>query len=187
MKFESGVHRVQRVPITEASGRIHTSTVTVAIIPEIEMEQVKLNLDEVRIDVMRAQGAGGQSVNRTESAVRVVHIPTGIVVVCQESRSQNMNRQKALQILYSKLVQMQQEQQDAAQAQLRQSQIGTGERAQKVRTYNFPQSRITDHRIDFTTYAIDDVLNGDLDILLEPLIIHHQTQQLQKLFSSQNG
>ncbi len=180
MKFESGVHRVQRVPETEAQGRVHTSTVTVAVIPEQEVEEIKLNMNDVRIDVTRAQGAGGQSVNRTESAVRVTHIPTGIIVFCQEAKSQLANRERALQILYSKLVQMEEEKRRQEASEQRLSQIGTGDRSERIRTYNFPQSRITDHRIGFTTHAIGDVMNGDLDIVIEPLLLHFQAEALKQ-------
>jgi peptide chain release factor 1 len=180
LKYESGVHRVQRVPETEAQGRVHTSTVTVAIIPEQEFEEVKLNMNEIRIDVTRSQGAGGQSVNRTESAVRVTHEPTGIIVFCQEGKSQLSNRERALQILYSKLVQLEDEKRQKEASDARLAQIGTGDRSERIRTYNFPQSRITDHRIGLTTHAIGEIMNGKMDLIIEPLILHHQTEALKQ-------
>ena len=179
LKYESGVHRVQRVPDTETQGRAHTSTVTVAVIPEQEVEEVKLNMSEIRIDVTRAQGAGGQSVNRTESAVRATHEPTGIIVFCQEGKSQLANRERALQILYSKLVQLDEEKRLKEASDARLSQIGTGDRSERIRTYNFPQSRITDHRIGFTTHAIDQIMSGALEIVIEPLIVHYQTEAMR--------
>jgi len=179
LKYESGVHRVQRVPQTEAQGRVHTSTITVAVIPEQEVEEVKLNLSEIRIDVTRSQGAGGQSVNRTESAVRVTHEPTGIIVFCQEGKSQLANRERALQILYSKLIQLEDEKRLKEASDARLAQIGTGDRSERIRTYNFPQSRITDHRIGLTSHAIGEVMNGKMDTLVEPLIVHYQTEALK--------
>jgi peptide chain release factor 1 len=179
LKYESGVHRVQRVPETEAQGRVHTSTVTVAVIPEQEVEEVKLNMNEIRIDVTRAQGAGGQSVNRTESAVRVTHEPTGIIVFCQEGKSQLSNRERALQILYSKLVQLENERRQKEASDTRLAQIGTGDRSERIRTYNFPQSRVTDHRIGLTTHAISEIMNGKMDLIIEPLILHYQTEALK--------
>lgn len=180
LKYESGVHRVQRVPDTETQGRVHTSTITVAVIPEQETEEVKLNMSEIRIDVTRSQGAGGQSVNRTESAVRATHLPTGIQVFCQEGKSQIANRERALQILYSKLVQIEEEKRLKEASDARLSQIGTGDRSERIRTYNFPQSRITDHRIGFTTHAISEIMNGKVDLVIEPLIIHFQTEALRQ-------
>ncbi|MCS6839114.1 MAG: peptide chain release factor 1 [Bdellovibrionaceae bacterium] len=180
LKFESGVHRVQRVPQTEAQGRVHTSTVTVAIIPEQELEEIKLNMSDIKIDVARAQGAGGQSVNRTESAVRVTHIPTGIIVFCQEAKSQQTNRERALQILYSKLVQFEEEKRQREASSQRLAQIGTGDRSERIRTYNFPQSRVTDHRIGFTTHSIQEIMDGDMDIIIEPLILHFQAEALKQ-------
>lgn len=179
LKYESGVHRVQRVPETEAQGRVHTSTVTVAIIPEQEAEEVKLNMSEIRIDVTRSQGSGGQSVNRTESAVRVTHEPTGIIVFCQEGKSQLANKERALQILFSKLVQLEDEKRLKEASDTRLAQIGTGDRSERIRTYNFPQSRVTDHRIGLTTHAIDEIMNGKMDLLIEPLIMHYQTEALR--------
>lgn len=179
LKHESGVHRVQRVPETETQGRVHTSTITVAVIPERENEEVKLNMNEIRIDVTRAQGSGGQSVNRTESAVRVTHEPSGIAVFCQEGKSQLANRERALQILYSKLVLIEEEKRLKEASDARLAQIGTGDRSERIRTYNFPQSRITDHRIGLTTHAIDEIMHGKLDMVIEPLIIHYQTEALK--------
>lgn len=180
LKFESGVHRVQRVPETETQGRVHTSTITVAVIPEQEVEEVKLNMNEIRIDVTRSQGAGGQSVNRTESAVRVTHEPTGIIVFCQEGKSQIANRERALQILYSKLIQLEDEKRLKEASDARLAQIGTGDRSERIRTYNFPQSRITDHRIGLTTHAIGEIMNGKMDVVIEPLILHYQTEALKQ-------
>lgn len=180
LKYESGVHRVQRVPKTEASGRIHTSTVTVAVIPEAEETEVKVNPTDLRIDVMRASGAGGQSVNRTESAVRLTHLPTGLVVYCQEGKSQHANRDKALKILYSRLKQMEEEKVMKEASDARLAQIGTGDRSERIRTYNFPQSRVTDHRIGLTSHAIGEIMNGALDPLIEPLIAHYQAEALKR-------
>lgn len=179
LKFESGVHRVQRVPKTEASGRIHTSTVTVAVIPEAEESDVKIDQNDLRIDVMRASGSGGQSVNRTESAVRITHIPTGIVVYCQEGKSQLSNKEKALKILYSRLVAIEEEKVRKEASDARLSQIGTGDRSERIRTYNFPQTRITDHRIGLTVHSLNEVMNGDLSPLIEPLITHFQAEALK--------
>ncbi len=180
LKYESGVHRVQRVPKTEASGRIHTSTVTVAVIPEAEETEVKINPNDVRIDVMRASGAGGQSVNRTESAVRLTHMPTGIVVYCQEGKSQHSNRDKAFKILYSRLKNLEEEKARQEASDQRLSQIGTGDRSERIRTYNFPQSRVTDHRIGLTIHSIDSLMNGSFDPVIEPLIAHHQAEALKR-------
>lgn len=180
LKFESGVHRVQRVPKTETQGRIHTSTVTVAVIPEVEETEVKLNMNEIRIDVTRSQGAGGQSVNTTDSAVRATHIPTGIIVFCQAGKSQTSNKELALKILYSKLQALEDEKRMKEASDTRLSQIGTGDRSERIRTYNFPQSRITDHRIGFTTHAIDAVMGGDVGVLIDPLIADFQAEALKK-------
>lgn len=179
LKYESGVHRVQRVPQTEAQGRVHTSTVTVAILPEADEVDVKLDMNDIRVDVMRASGAGGQSVNRTESAVRLTHIPTGIVVHCQEGKSQQSNRERAMQILYSRLLAMEEEKarKDASDARL--SQIGTGDRSERIRTYNYPQSRITDHRINHTTHQLSDVMDGKFELMIEPVITHFQAEALK--------
>lgn len=180
LKFESGVHRVQRVPKTETQGRVHTSTITVAIIPEQEVSEVKLNMNEIRIDVTRSQGAGGQSVNTTDSAVRATHLPTGIIVFCQQGKSQTSNKEIALQILYSKLVALDEEKRMKEASDARLSQIGTGDRSERIRTYNFPQSRITDHRIGFTTHAIHDVMSGSVDIVIDPLIAHFRAEALKQ-------
>ena len=180
LKHESGVHRVQRVPKTETMGRVHTSTITVAVIPEQEITEVKLNMNEIRIDVTRSQGAGGQSVNTTDSAVRATHLPTGIIVFCQQGKSQTANKEIALQILYSKLAALEEEKRMKEASDARLSQIGTGDRSERIRTYNFPQSRITDHRIGFTTHAIGAVMSGDMDIMIEPLTAHFQAEALKQ-------
>jgi len=180
LKFESGVHRVQRVPKTEAAGRIHTSTITVAIIPEAENVEVKINLNEIRIDVMRSSGAGGQSVNRTESAVRVTHLPTGIQVHCQEGKSQTANKERAFQILYSKLQALEDEKAQKEASDVRLEQIGTGDRSERIRTYNFPQTRITDHRIGLTIHQLTQVMAGQVEYLIDPLIAHFQAEALKK-------
>jgi peptide chain release factor 1 len=180
LKYESGVHRVQRVPKTETQGRVHTSTITVAVIPEQEVSEVKLNMNEIRIDVTRSQGAGGQSVNTTDSAVRATHLPTGIIVFCQQGKSQTSNKEIALQILYSKLVAIDEEKRMKEASDQRLAQIGTGDRSERIRTYNFPQSRITDHRIGFTTHAIHDVMSGSLDVVIEPLIAHFRAEALKQ-------
>lgn len=180
LKFESGVHRVQRVPKTETMGRVHTSTITVAIIPEQEVSEVKLNMNEIRIDVTRSQGAGGQSVNTTDSAVRATHLPTGIIVFCQQGKSQTSNKEIALQILYSKLVALDDEKRMKEASDARLAQIGTGDRSERIRTYNFPQSRITDHRIGFTTHAIHDVMSGSVDVVIDPLIAHFRAEALKQ-------
>lgn len=180
LKFESGVHRVQRVPKTEAAGRVHTSTVTVAVIPEVDPVEVKINQNDVRIDVMRASGAGGQSVNRTESAVRVTHLPTGIMVHCQEGKSQTANKERAFQILFSKLKQLEDEKARQQASDVRLEQIGTGDRSERIRTYNFPQCRITDHRIGLTLHQIDQVMGGAFEILIDPLSAHFQAEALKQ-------
>jgi len=180
LKYESGVHRVQRVPKTEAAGRIHTSTVTVAIIPEVEDVDVKINMNEVRIDVMRASGAGGQSVNRTESACRVTHLPTGIQVHCQEGKSQTANKEKAFKILYAKLQQLEDDRARQQASDVRLEQIGTGDRSERIRTYNFPQTRITDHRIGLTIHQLSQVMSGSLELLIDPLVAHFQAEALKK-------
>lgn len=169
LKFESGVHRVQRVPTTETAGRIHTSTATVAVLPEADEVDVTINPADLRIDAFRASGAGGQHVNKTESAIRITHIPTGIAVACQEDRSQHKNRAKAMKLLQSRLLAVQMEKQHEEMSKKRKEQVGTGERAEKVRTYNFPQNRVTDHQIDLTLKKLDYVMQGDMDDLIEPL------------------
>lgn len=169
-KYESGVHRVQRVPITEASGRIHTSTATVAVLPEANDLDIQINPDDLRIDTFRSSGAGGQHVNRTESAVRITHIPTGIVVVCESERSQIQNRTIAMKILMAKLFEMKKRQEEEKMSDMRRNQIGMGERSEKIRTYNFPQKRVTDHRNGFTAYNLEEVMDGDLDEIVKSLI-----------------
>lgn len=179
MKYESGVHRVQRVPDTEASGRIHTSTVTVAVLPEVEDVEIEINAGDLQIDTYRAGGAGGQHVNKTESAIRITHLPTGTVVECQDERSQHKNKDKAMKILRSKLYEKQLQEQQAAIASDRKSQVGSGDRSERIRTYNYPQGRITDHRIGLTLYRMEQVLNGDIDELLDALITHDQAEKLR--------
>jgi peptide chain release factor 1 len=181
LKYESGVHRVQRIPVTEAQGRIHTSTATVAVLPEADDVEVEIDPNDVRIDVFRATGPGGQSVNTTDSAVRVTHLPTGLVVSCQDEKSQLQNRQRAMAILRARLYQMEQERIDAERSQARRSQVGTGERSEKIRTYNFPQNRVTDHRIGKTVHRLNEVLSGDLDEFIEELATTDQAEKLQAL------
>jgi len=184
LKFESGAHRVQRVPETEAQGRIHTSAATVAILPEIEeVAQVDINPGELRIDTYRASGAGGQHVNKTDSAIRITHLPSGIVVECQDERSQHKNRARAMSLLQAKLLAAEQSRQQTAQAENRRSLVGSGDRSERIRTYNFPQGRVTDHRINLTLYKLEDVLVGNLDQVIEPLIQEHQADQLAALAS----
>lgn len=184
LKFESGVHRVQRVPQTEAQGRVHTSTVTVAVIPEAEENEVKINMNDIKIDVMRASGAGGQSVNRTESAVRLHHIPTGILVHCQEGKSQTTNKEKAFKILYSKLQMLEDEKARKEASDARLEQIGTGDRSERIRTYNFPQSRVTDHRIGLTTHALNEIMAGEMSIMIDALMAYYQAEALKKQTSN---
>ena len=180
LKFESGVHRVQRVPVTESSGRIHTSTATVAVLPEAEDVEVEINPNDLRIDTYRASGAGGQHVNRTDSAVRITHIPTGLVVTSQDQRSQIQNREKAMRVLKSRLYDLQREQQAGEYADKRRVQVGTGDRSERIRTYNFPQGRVTDHRIGLTLYRLEAVMNGDLDELIDALTLAEQTAMLNE-------
>jgi peptide chain release factor 1 len=182
LKFESGGHRVQRVPETEAQGRIHTSACTVAILPEAdEVNDVVLNPAELRIDTFRASGAGGQHVNKTESAIRITHLPTGIVVECQDSRSQHKNREKALSVLAARIRDKREREQQAKMASTRKSLIGSGDRSERIRTYNFPQGRVTDHRINLTLYKIDRIMDGELDDIVSALAAEHQTEQLTAL------
>ena len=181
LKYESGVHRVQRVPETESGGRIHTSTATVAIMPEAEEFDVVIDDKDIRIDVMRASGNGGQCVNTTDSAVRLTHIPTGIVISCQDEKSQLKNKDKALKVLRSRLYEMELAKQHDAEAEARRSQIGTGDRSEKIRTYNFPQGRVTDHRIKLTLHRLENVLNGDLDEIIDSLIAADQAAKLSNL------
>ena len=179
LKHESGVHRVQRVPATEAQGRVHTSTITVAVIPEVEENEIKVRTEDLRVDVARASGAGGQSVNRTESAVRVTHLPTGLMVHCQQGKSQTANRELAIKILCSRLQAAEDERARKEASDARLSQIGTGDRSERIRTYNFPQTRITDHRIGLTIHQLDEVMGGGLEVLIDPLIAHYQAEALK--------
>ncbi len=179
LKFESGVHRVQRVPETETQGRIHTSTVTVAVLPEVEDVEIDINPDDLQIDAFRAGGAGGQHVNKTSSAIRITHLPTGLVVECQDERSQFKNKDKAMKILRSRLYEKAQSEQNEKIASERKLQVGTGDRSERIRTYNYPQGRVTDHRIGLTLYKIESILNGDLDELLDALITFDQAEKLQ--------
>ncbi|MFW6120516.1 MAG: peptide chain release factor 1 [Petrotogales bacterium] len=187
MKYESGVHRVQRVPETESGGRIHTSTATVAVLPEATEVDVEINPSDLRIDTYRASGAGGQHVNKTDSAVRIVHNPTGIVVAVQSERSQHQNKQKAMNFLRAKLYDKKVREQDEKLSNRRKTQIGTGDRSEKIRTYNFPQNRITDHRINFTTHRLEDVLNGELDEIIESITEEELKLKLQELLEEVNN
>lgn len=182
LKYESGVHRVQRVPVTESQGRIHTSAVTVAVLPEAEEVDVQINPEELRVDVFRSSGPGGQSVNTTDSAVRLTHLPTGLVVSCQDEKSQHKNKAKAMKVLRARLLDLKQRQQQAQIAQERKSQVGTGDRSERIRTYNFPQSRITDHRIGFSIHGLkmEATMDGDLDELLQALSAHYRTLALSQ-------
>ena len=179
LKFESGVHRVQRVPETEASGRIHTSTVTVAVLPEMDEVEFQINPADLQIDTFRSSGAGGQHVNKTESAIRITHLPTGTVVECQDERSQYKNRDRAMKILASRLYEEERRKQTDALAAQRKSQVGTGDRSERIRTYNFPQGRVTDHRIGLTLYKLEQVMNGGLDEIIDALITADQTEKLK--------
>ncbi len=181
LKYERGVHRVQRVPETETQGRIHTSAVTVAVLPEADEIELDIDMNELKIDVYRSSGPGGQSVNTTDSAVRITHVPTGLVVTCQDEKSQHKNKAKALTVLRARLFdQMEQERQDKI-SQDRRSQVGSGDRSERIRTYNFPQGRITDHRINLTLYRLDQIMNGKLEDIISPLVTHDQTEKLKKL------
>ena len=180
LKFESGVHRVQRVPETEASGRIHTSTVTVAVLPEVEDVEIDINPNDVKMDVYRASGAGGQHVNKTSSAVRLTHIPTGIVVACQTERSQFQNKDYAMKMLRAKLYEKAREEQENKVSSTRKLQVGTGDRSEKIRTYNYPQSRVTDHRINFTIYQLESFMNGNIDEMLDALIAEDRAEKLKE-------
>ena len=179
LKYERGVHRVQRVPATESQGRIHTSAVTVAVLPEAEEVDVFIDPNELRIDVFRSSGPGGQSVNTTDSAVRVTHIPSGLVVICQDEKSQHKNKAKAIKVLRARLLDLMQSEQDAKIAQDRKSQVGSGDRSERIRTYNFPQNRVSDHRINLTVYRLEAVLQGELDEVVDPLITHFQAEALK--------
>ncbi|MBI4637432.1 MAG: peptide chain release factor 1 [Candidatus Rokubacteria bacterium] len=183
LKFERGVHRVQRVPVTESSGRIHTSTVTVAVLPEAEDVEIKIDEKDLRVDVYRSSGPGGQGVNTTDSAVRITHLPTGLVVTCQDERSQLKNRAKATRVLKARLLERAQEEQQAAIAADRRSQVGTGDRSERIRTYNFPQTRVTDHRIGLTLHRLPAVLEGDLDELIDALTAAEQAERLERVES----
>ncbi|PKN51242.1 MAG: peptide chain release factor 1 [Deltaproteobacteria bacterium HGW-Deltaproteobacteria-13] len=179
LKYESGVHRVQRVPVTEAQGRIHTSAVTVAIMPEAEDVEITIDPNELRVDVYRSTGHGGQSVNTTDSAVRITHLPTGLVVTCQDEKSQLKNKNKAMKVLRARLLDAEVQRQNAEQAQSRKNQVGTGDRSERIRTYNFPQGRITDHRINLTRYDLDSFINGNISAMLDALSSHHQAELLK--------
>ena len=181
LKYEAGVHRVQRVPVTESGGRIHTSTATVAVMPEAENVDVEINPADVKMEVFRSSGAGGQHINKTSSAVRLIHIPTGMVAECQEERSQLQNREKAMRLLRARLYEIEYNKKHDEAAEAKRSQVGTGDRSEKIRTYNFPQGRVTDHRIGLTLYSLDKVLNGDLDPLLDPIIAADQAAKLAEL------
>lgn len=182
LKFESGTHRVQRVPETESQGRIHTSACTVAIMPEIdEVDAIDINPADLRIDTYRSSGAGGQHVNKTESAIRITHIPTGVVVECQDERSQHKNRARAMSLLQSRLLAAEQEKQSSEQAKARKLQVGSGDRSERIRTYNYPQGRLTDHRINLTLYKLDDIMEGGLEQVVQPLINEHQAELLTQL------
>ena len=179
LKFESGVHRVQRVPDTESQGRIHTSTVTVAVLPEAEEVELDINPADLKIDTFRSSGAGGQHINKTSSAIRITHLPTGMVVECQDERSQFKNRDKAMKVLKSRLLNEKREAQSSAIAAERRAQVGTGDRNERIRTYNFPQSRVTDHRIGLTLYKIDQIISGDLDEIIDALITADRAAKLE--------
>ena len=181
LKFESGVHRVQRIPTTEAGGRIHTSTATVAVLPEVEDVDVEINPNDIKIDVFRSGGHGGQSVNTTDSAVRLTHIPTGIVISCQDERSQLQNRERAMKILRAKLYEMAQEEKEKEISMTRKLQVGTGDRSERIRTYNFPQGRVTDHRIGLTLYKLQMVLDGELDEIIDALLAEDQAEKLKNM------
>ena len=179
LKFESGVHRVQRVPETEAQGRVHTSTVTVAVLPEAEDVEIEINPSDLQVDTYRASGAGGQHVNKTESAIRITHLPTGMVVECQDERSQHKNRDKAMKVLRARLYEMQRQKQEAEIASTRRAQVGSGDRSERIRTYNYPQSRLTDHRIGLTLYRLEAVLNGAMDELIDALTTADEAEKLK--------
>ncbi len=182
LKFESGAHRVQRVPVTESQGRIHTSACTVAVLPKVEaVEEIQVNPNDLRIDTFRASGAGGQHVNKTDSAIRITHIPSGVVVECQDERSQHKNKARAMSLLSARLLDAEQSKQRSEQAAQRKSLVGSGDRSERIRTYNYPQGRVTDHRINLTLYQLDDIVEGDLDAVIQPLIRELQAEQLADL------
>ena len=187
LKYESGVHRVQRVPKTEAGGRIHTSTVTVAVLPEADEIDLKIDPKDVKVEAFGASGPGGQNVNRNYTAIRVTHRPSGLVVSCQDEKSQHRNKDKAMRVLRSRLLDIAEREQAEKIATSRKSQVGTGERSEKIRTYNFPQSRVTDHRINLTVHNLEEILNGKLDALVEPLVVHYQSQELEKRLGGAAG
>ena len=184
LKYESGVHRVQRIPATESGGRIHTSAITVAIMPEVEDVEVEIDMNDCKFDVFRASGNGGQCVNTTDSAVRLTHFPTGIVISCQDEKSQQQNKAKALRVLRAKLYELEQEKKHNNEAELRRSQVGSGDRSEKIRTYNFHQGRVTDHRIGLTLYKIDQIMDGDIDEIIDSLIAADQAEKLSKVENS---
>ena len=182
LKFESGAHRVQRIPETESQGRVHTSACTIAVMAEVtDIEEVNINMNDVRIDTFRASGAGGQHVNKTDSAVRITHIPTGTVVECQDGRSQHKNKAQALSVLASRILDAQQHEQQKEQATQRKELVGSGDRSQRIRTYNYPQGRVTDHRINLTLYKLNEIMEGDLESIIDPLIVEQQTNQMIEL------
>lgn len=183
LKYESGVHRVQRVPVTEASGRIHTSTATVAVLPEVVEEEVQIAPDDLRIDVFRSSGPGGQHMQKTSSAVRITHLPTGMVVACQDERSQMQNRARAMAILRARLYDLEEEKRRRERGEERRSQVGTGERAEKIRTYNFPQNRVTDHRLNLSVHRLDEILDGDIDQFINELMTREQAEKLRAMGS----
>ncbi|MBT8064626.1 MAG: PCRF domain-containing protein, partial [Gammaproteobacteria bacterium] len=181
-KFESGTHRVQRVPETESQGRIHTSACTVAILPEAEgVEEIEIHPSDLRVDTFRASGAGGQHVNKTDSAIRLTHLPSGIVVECQDERSQHKNRARAMSLLQARLLEQEQLRQESEIAESRRLQVGSGDRSQRIRTYNYPQGRVTDHRVNLTLYKLDDILAGQLDLVVDPLLQEHQAVLLAEV------
>jgi len=181
LKYESGVHRVQRVPKTESQGRVHTSTITVAVVPEASEIDVQVNKNDIKVDTYRSSGAGGQHVNTTDSAIRLTHEPTGVVVTCQDQKSQTKNKEKAMKVLYSRLLALEEEKAIKEASETRIGQIGTGDRSERIRTYNFPQTRVTDHRIGLTLHKIDDVMSGNFDILFGPLVTYFQAEQLKEM------
>lgn len=179
LKFESGIHRVQRVPVTDSQGKIQTSAVTVAVLPEADEVEIRIDPKDLKIDTFRSSGAGGQHINKTESAIRITHLPTGLVVECQDERSQYKNKDRAMKILRSRLLEQAEQEQNDSIAADRRRQVGSGDRSGRIRTYNFPQNRVSDHRIELTVYRLDAVMNGDLDLLIEPLLAHEQAEKLQ--------
>ena len=185
LKYESGVHRVQRVPETETQGRVHTSTATVAVLPEVDDVEIEINPKDLQIDTFRSSGAGGQHINKTSSAIRITHLPTGMVVECQDERRQFKNKDKAMRVLRSRLYEIEQAKQDAQVAADRRSQVGTGDRSERIRTYNYPQGRLTDHRIGLTLYRLDDILNGDLDEVIDALVAADRAAKLEQSVESQ--